>query len=368
MYGFTNPLVLDVVEVSRDDPADLFYRTKAAKVASGRWSVPRSSDGTTYSEGDEIASKADINDLGWYVLQSTSGQEWCIQIVSLSGTNQCRVKHSPADGFTGGTPSATEVPSAADESVILGGGSDAAPTGEYLFYDSRTAISAQARVLFGVVDQDSDAFYFAYLSIVGSATGYLQYFCDPFVDPHDDDAHPYWICASPGTTGAGSGYQDAGLANNESTGRAWAYFSADSGATYTGRKCAAFEPGQAGVPLATSVDGIGGLPECHQLIVGRSGSGYADPRYTRGLSSLFLWLGVASAPPILSVFDGGAYIQVGEDAIAGWDGTTPDNGYGTWTDEGAIKVFVTRELENLVTLPPAPAAAGLIPAGGIGLG
>lgn len=39
-----------------------------------------------------------------------------------------RIKYSARAGFTGGTPSAAETPSATDEQILLGGGTDAAPT------------------------------------------------------------------------------------------------------------------------------------------------------------------------------------------------------------------------------------------------
>lgn len=45
-----------------------------------------------------------------------------------SDNTQWRIKYSARAKFTGGTPSATQTPSATDEQIILGGGTDASPT------------------------------------------------------------------------------------------------------------------------------------------------------------------------------------------------------------------------------------------------
>lgn len=55
--------------------------------------------------------------------------ELCLQYSTSSTVNLTqRIKYSPAATFTGGSPSATRVPSAADEIVFVGAGTDASPT------------------------------------------------------------------------------------------------------------------------------------------------------------------------------------------------------------------------------------------------
>jgi hypothetical protein len=66
------------------------------------------------------------------VIQLGGGEEWCVQ---RGSSNQAwRIKVSRAAGFTGGSPSATQVPTATDEQVFMGSGTDASPTGYTFLY------------------------------------------------------------------------------------------------------------------------------------------------------------------------------------------------------------------------------------------
>lgn len=101
-------------------------------VAAG-WTKPRDSDGTTYSAtGVQVTSGAAganglANSNAWFVVRDpNTARSFCFQ---RGTTNRVwRIKYSYAAGFIGGAPSATQVPSATDETVITGGGTDAAPT------------------------------------------------------------------------------------------------------------------------------------------------------------------------------------------------------------------------------------------------
>ena len=112
------------------------FNIKEMLKAAG-WTVDESSDGTTYNNsGDEISSGAAgagglDNTNAWFRISNPDGVEYTVQ---RTNTNQnYRVKCSPVATFTGGSPGATQTPSATDEGVILGGGTDAAPTGEAWF-------------------------------------------------------------------------------------------------------------------------------------------------------------------------------------------------------------------------------------------
>lgn len=105
------------------------------------WVVKSSSDGTTYnSTGDQISSGGAVaNGLGnssaWFRIQCPSmggvTRELCFQ---RGGNNSVwKIKYSYSAGFTGGSPGATRVPSATDETFIMGNGTDAAPTFGTLF-------------------------------------------------------------------------------------------------------------------------------------------------------------------------------------------------------------------------------------------
>lgn len=101
------------------------------------WTVTQSSDGTTYnSSGDQIthsgsgAGGMNNTNAHWTVREPGGRREICFQ--NTTGT-LCRVKYSALSRFTGGSPSATRVPAAADEQVIAGSGSDASPVGGSFF-------------------------------------------------------------------------------------------------------------------------------------------------------------------------------------------------------------------------------------------
>ncbi len=76
------------------------------------------------------------NARSWFVIAWGGGEEWCFQ--RPSANTAWRIKVSRANGFSGGAPSSTQVPSATDEQVILGSGTDAAPVGNVLFQTDGT--------------------------------------------------------------------------------------------------------------------------------------------------------------------------------------------------------------------------------------
>lgn len=98
------------------------------------WTVPQSSDGTTYnSSGDQISGSGSgangmANTNAWWVLKwpGSGSKSICVQ----RGTTDLvwRVKVSLTNGFVGGTPGISRVPSATDEKILIGGGTDASPT------------------------------------------------------------------------------------------------------------------------------------------------------------------------------------------------------------------------------------------------
>ena len=111
------------------------YNWKAWLITQG-WTVPRSSDGTTYnSTGDQITGGGSgahglANNSAWFVIQmplvNAVNRQFCFQ----RGTDNqhWRIKYSFSAGFTGGSPGATQTPSATDEEVLCGAGTDAAPS------------------------------------------------------------------------------------------------------------------------------------------------------------------------------------------------------------------------------------------------
>jgi hypothetical protein len=111
------------------------YTFLATALLAG-WTDTKDSDGTTYAPagGQVTSGNAGAHGLGnnsaWFVISNGTAQ-YCVQ---RGTTNQVwRIKYSPLAGFSGGAPGATQVPSATDETVFLGGGTDAAPTFANLF-------------------------------------------------------------------------------------------------------------------------------------------------------------------------------------------------------------------------------------------
>jgi hypothetical protein len=105
-------------------------------LSSSAWTIISSSDGSSYGAGETYFTSTSLAATNaWYIVQEPTGvggREWCFQRTSANTT--WRIKVSPNAGFSGGSPSATQVPSATDEGVIWGGGSDASPTGTVFFF------------------------------------------------------------------------------------------------------------------------------------------------------------------------------------------------------------------------------------------
>ena len=112
--------------------AAAMFRLKTVLKAAG-WTVPYSSDGSTYNaSGDQITAASSgaggmANNNAWYAVREPGNRrEWSMQR-SNSGNQTWRIKYSALSHFTGGSPSSIRTPSAADEQIIVGSGSDASP-------------------------------------------------------------------------------------------------------------------------------------------------------------------------------------------------------------------------------------------------
>ena len=113
----------------------------AGVLTSSGWTILSSSDGTSFGAGDTYAtSSTDLaNNYAWFTIQEPTGvggREWCFQ--RITSNTVWRVKVSPYAGFGGGSPSATVTPTATDQGIIWGGGTDASPTGVTLFPNDGT--------------------------------------------------------------------------------------------------------------------------------------------------------------------------------------------------------------------------------------
>lgn len=165
------------------------FNVKAALKAV-TWPVSRSSDGTTYnSTGDQITQGGSgaggmANNLAWFVIgRPGGGPSFCIQ--RTSNHTQYRVKFSRAAGFVGGSPSATQTPSATDETTLCGGGTDASPVFHSLWdTDGSYRLNVHA--------EDSDTFGWLavhYPIAGGSPRGCIA--LDPLISGHPSDGFIY---------------------------------------------------------------------------------------------------------------------------------------------------------------------------------
>lgn len=127
-------------------------------VAAGATKVA-DSDGTTYSaSGLQVTSGAGSagglgNANAWVRLRLPGGREITIQ----RGANNTvwRVKYSAQAQFTGGSPGATQTPTATDQVVRCGGGTDASPT-----FVAMLSTDASYK-LYGCADSATGGFWFA---------------------------------------------------------------------------------------------------------------------------------------------------------------------------------------------------------------
>lgn len=107
---------------------------------SAGWTKVADSDGTTYSSsGTQVTGYASganglNNARAWVRMREPGGRrEFLFQRDTSTNEQNWRVLYSALDRFTGGSPGATQTPSATDEQTILGGGSHASPSFAQLF-------------------------------------------------------------------------------------------------------------------------------------------------------------------------------------------------------------------------------------------
>lgn len=173
------------------------------------WIVSKSSDGTTYNaSGDIINSGASggaglANSRAWMVLTSPSidgyQRQLCIQ-KSTSGNLNWRIKYSFSAGFSGGSPSATQTPSATDEQILLGGGTDASPT-----FGTLLDTDANYRSLFIIGDANHNYVnYFLCISI-GTDTDTYGWVMESF-----DDTYKINVDGERFTLGSGNNFTTTG--------------------------------------------------------------------------------------------------------------------------------------------------------------
>jgi hypothetical protein len=190
----------------------LYYIKETLKAAG--WAVVSSSDGTTYSAvGDVITTFATgaggmDNPYAWFRIQDPGGlRELVFQRATFGALigNSWRVKYSASAKFTGGAPAATVVPSATDEQLLCGSGTDGAPgftsilaTGDS-YYMHCVAQSTPENGVYG--------FWF-FATVKGSGVISGQVMCEPLDSatyPVEDVEPCLFVCTNAATRSVMSG-------------------------------------------------------------------------------------------------------------------------------------------------------------------
>jgi hypothetical protein len=176
--------------------AALFDIKSVFKASGG--TVPRSSTGLVYNaSGDEIVTGATgvggFNTGAWFVVVMADGRSYLVQTgqvgsAGVSGGNAWRVLYSRSAGFTGGTPGTTRCPTATDQQILIGGGTDSSPT--YAAFSNtspvRLHVAVESAQINGVVP----------FAIVGTSSPGITkqgptWFCEPMAPgSHSTDADP----------------------------------------------------------------------------------------------------------------------------------------------------------------------------------
>ena len=186
--------------------AECVYEAKELLKSAG-WTVTSSGDASSYSSSSDLLTSEALVDvpLAWFVIEDPDDiRSFCVQTITASddGTPSSRhlfrVKYSRAAGFAGGSPSATQVPSATDEGVCLGAGTDGSPTGEHWWHET-SAGDANDRVWGGVETVAPFRFWFRSTNATDPYAGGFGWALIG-VDADEDDTDPVVLYFSVGSS------------------------------------------------------------------------------------------------------------------------------------------------------------------------
>lgn len=292
------------------------------------WTVPRSSDGSTYSSSADLITTGAAgaggmaNSSAWFIIKqpvSAGTRAFCIQ----RGTTNLvwRVKYGFGGSFTGGAPDATTTPTSTDEQIVTGAGSDAVPTFGALFTTDGTYRHHM------MADSDCTRFWsICYATGGGNPAG--VHFLDALsagtypaedVDPvvmhfyaqADDISSATPVVCSTGALNTGRiyGFIAKGLAGE-------GFVAIPPMAYFTGNGSVYAAPLYLGQNPHNSKEDL--LP----MIYGRSTTATSPTGY-KGVSSLFKWIGhLRTTADALTVSTASDRIVFGN-MVANWNGSVP---------------------------------------------
>ena len=148
---------------------EAFFNFKEKLKLAG-WSITSSGTGTsgTYNAtGDNIITAANLGIRGWYVASHPSLDGYqrylCFQMGSSVTDGNARIKMAWAP-YSSGSPNANTVPTSADEQVLLGSGTDAAPTAANLI--SSTVALNNIYISCGDVTEKYNFYLISYINVI----------------------------------------------------------------------------------------------------------------------------------------------------------------------------------------------------------
>jgi hypothetical protein len=324
-------LVFDVNNLPAGGAEAMYSFKELLKAAT--WIHQASSDGLTFT-----TTPGNINDKltgfgtgvggfnnasAWIVMQQPTGgaapfsgtRQICLQRTSTGGGNgdSWRIKYSMSAGFTGGSPSAIRTPSATDEGILWGGGTDASPTFAQLF---------GAGERWHACADDASPFGFWSASYSAGLLGKHGFMMDPMLAGTFpiEDVEPYgfyvdWTTANPGA------WDRTRLATE--TIRMWY----DKGGPFERfvTDASALVPISATTTTAIPV-GVNPHNGQDDLILmpyaRRANLAAGGPSGHKGFSRWLHWNGVTRVADTLSVLSSKDHIIIHMSALP-WDGSTP---------------------------------------------
>ena len=320
-------------------PAAAMWLWVQTMIAAGATKV-KDSDGTTYSSsGAQVTGGASgahgLDNLkAWVALRLPNGRQYVVQRDAASGF-AWYAKLSPSAGFTGGSPSATQVPSATDEELLASSaGPDSGPTFSPVFANYGWAAD------FACAAQDVPPYAFYAIGwqfVAGTSPpngfGVCCWFSDGIVSPgmtgDPDPFADYWDGNGGTSVGTPSGMNSDVLT-----------FTLDGAAPYLGSSYARVVPPVGFAPTSGLDPDYGNGNDQLGPITYGVGTAPSGALGLKGYGALFYWLltganaGVRHYTPTLdSLVSSQDRISLNGISFP-WDGSTPaDASTGPFTAE-----------------------------------
>lgn len=289
------PFDFTLINQSPSDGALLMFDFKERLKVNG-WSVTRSGDGigAVSAVGDVITQGGSgangmFNSRAWFVIAQPGGagaRKWCVQKTTVANGANWRIKVSQSEAYSAGAPTTSvtpTTPTASEDKIMLGGGTDASPTFAAL-WATDGSYKAQA-----AIETAGEGFWIAtYPNGGGAASGgwYMERLITGTFNALDVD--PYIYC----TIGTTAPWLSTGIAQESAGLRPQAWLArglAGEGfvicpATYPANTASSILPGNLGS------NAFDGKDNSMPVIYMRRGS-LTAPVGWKGQSSMLRWKG-----------------------------------------------------------------------------